>query len=357
MKKIFDKFWWIIPVLFILSAVAISSFIIRSAQNTVELKQYKIVDCVAQKESDFQCWKQRFEALVYNESPEKALEEAQTENDKQGYVRTNCHQLAHVIGRASAKKNDLNVANTFEKGNKFCASGYYHGAMESITAVVGATKIKEGINNVCKPFKETNSYKSEHYDCAHGLGHGVMSMENYELFQALSDCELLVDDWERESCATGVFMENIMGVINNPDYTTKYLKTDDLLYPCTAVADIHQNACYINQTSYALRQLNYDFDKMFDLCKKANNYANTCYQSLGRDASGGSIQDPYKVNQICQKGKLFVQKQHCLVGGVKDIIWIGNSKENGQVLCNLQSDNRLQQDCFKTAEEYYKTFL
>lgn len=357
MKKKFDKFWWTIPMFSILCSILIAGFIVRSTGEAVEQKSYKMVNCTKSNASNFKCWKQRYEALVYNESPQKALVEVEAENDKGGYVRNNCHQLAHVIGRASAKKYDLNVANTFEQGNKFCASGYYHGAMETITAVKGASKIKQSINDICKPFKERASYKSEHYDCAHGLGHGVMSMENYELFQALSDCELLTDVWERESCATGVFMENIMGVINNPDYDTKYLKTDDLLYPCNAVADIHKNACYINQTSYALRQLNYDFTKMFDLCKEAGNLAGTCYQSLGRDASGSSIQDPYKVNVICQKGEAYEQKRNCLIGGVKDIIWIGNSKENGEVLCSIQSDPRLQQVCSTTAEEYYRTFL
>lgn len=357
MKKKLDKYWWTIPLFSILCSVIISGFIVSSAPKNIKQKTYIMANCVKENASNFKCWKQRYEALVYNENPQKALIEIEAENEKGGYVRTNCHQLAHVIGRASAKKYNLNVADTFEQGNKFCASGYYHGAMEAITAVVGASKIKQNINDICKPFKEGAAYKSEHYDCAHGLGHGVMSMENYELFQAIGDCELLKDTWERESCGTGVFMENIMSIINNPEYESKYLKADDLLYPCNAVADIHQNACYINQTSYALRKTGYNYAKMFDLCEQADRFANTCYQSLGRDASGGSIQDPYKANDICQKGKTYEQKKNCLIGAVKDIIWIGGSIENGEVLCSIQSDEELRHVCGTTAQEYYNTFI
>ena len=354
-KRGFYRLWWVLPALSLILSVAISAKIVADTRNA-PIEKILLADCSAPDDDAFQCWKQKFESLVYSESAEKALDQAKSENDKGGYVRANCHQLAHVIGRAAAKKYELKVAETFEHGNQFCASGYYHGAMESVVAEVGPQKIKDTINEICKPFRVKNAYNLKHYDCVHGLGHGVMSMENYELYRALEDCELLSDTWERDSCSSGVFMENIMSVFNNPDYQTKYLDKNRPLYPCTDVDDIHKTACYLNQSSYALTVTNFNYATVFELCGEAGSSDIICYQSLGRDASGNSIQDPASANQICQLGKSYERVANCVIGAVKDIIWIGNSKEKGEQFCALQQSVEIKRTCFDTAESYYASF-
>ncbi len=354
LKKYFEVYWWVLPVVFITGSILASATIIKQSQDTKTT--YEFVECTGQQSADFKCWKSRYEALVMNKSPEEALASAEQESNKGGYVRTNCHQIAHVIGRQSAKKYSLNLTTTFEHGNKFCASGYYHGAMESITANVGPDKIRAEISDICKPLRDKNPYNLVHYDCAHGLGHGVMSMENYDLFKALEDCEKMADMWESESCSTGVFMENIMSIVNNPDYKTKYLRSDEPMYPCTAVNDRQKSPCYINQTSYALTAVGGSYEKVFELCSQAGNFESTCYQSLGRDASGNTIQNPDQANQICQKGVNNEQVVNCVIGAVKDIVWIGNSKPNGLVFCALQNEVSIEQTCNETVEAYYASF-
>lgn len=356
LKKRFLNHWWLLPITILVVSFSVSGFIINNTLQSQSPINLSISDCTGQKENDFKCWKSYFEAIVYNQSPEEFLKQAQIENDKGTYVRTNCHQIAHVIGRASAKKNELKVTDTFERGTQFCASGYYHGAMEAATTELGAQKIKDTINDICKPFKEKSPYNLKHYDCAHGLGHGVMGMENYELYKAIKDCELLNDSWERDSCTTGVFMENIMSVFNNPDYQTKYLDKNRPLYPCTEVPDMHKSSCYLNQSSYALSVTGYDYAKVFNLCSESGGMTAICYQSLGRDASGNSVQDPVKTNEICQLGANNDQQMGCIIGAVKDIIWIGNSKEKGEKFCRLQMETNLKQICEQTAESYYRTF-
>lgn len=354
-NRYFDKFWWVLPIAFLFAGFGVSAKIVTDAKNSNG--QYFISEsCQGVESNDFQCWKRYFESIVYNQTPEKALEQAKAENDKGEYVRSNCHQIAHIIGRESAKKSNLDIAKTFEKGNQFCASGYYHGAMESVVAEVGPQKIKQTINESCLVFKQANAYNLKHYDCAHGLGHGVMSMENYELYKALDDCEILSDNWERDSCASGVFMENIMSVFNNPDYPTKYLDKARPMYPCTDVKPIHQTACYLNQSSYALSVTGYDYEKVFNLCSEAGSSDVICYQSLGRDASGNSIQDPVKADAICQLGQSYVKISNCVIGAVKDIIWIGNSQEKGEQFCNLQSSAEIKTICKQTAQSYYRSF-
>ena len=167
---------------------------------------------------------------------------------------------------------------------------------------IGYENVKAEINTICGGVSADQKYSFFHYNCAHGLGHGVMLVTHNELFEALTTCDTLTDGWERESCYGGVFMENIMAH-GNPDHTTKYLKTDDLLYPCNAVEAVYKQQCFLMQTSHALMSNGYDFDGVFRLCDGVEtDFRATCYQSLGRDASGNTVSDAERTRDICHEG-------------------------------------------------------
>lgn len=68
-------------------------------------------------------------------------------------------------------------------------------------------------------------------------------LEN-ELFQYLETYDTLKDAWERESCYSGMLMENIMADIN-PGNKTEYLKADEPLCPCTEVGSRYKTQCYV----------------------------------------------------------------------------------------------------------------
>src|SRR3989442_12919190 len=44
------------------------------------------------------------------------------------------------------------------------------------------------------------------------MGHGLTMFRGHDLPQALTDCDLLSDGWDRESCYGGAFMENVINV-------------------------------------------------------------------------------------------------------------------------------------------------
>src|SRR5205085_119777 len=108
-----------------------------------------------------------------------------------------------------------------------------------------------------------------------------MAIDGYELPNALKSCDLITDSWEETSCYGGVFMENIM-VAARENGNSKYLKKDDLVYPCNFVEQPYMQQCYLMQTSYMLQQNGYNFAETFQLCSKAEaNFVSTCYQSIG----------------------------------------------------------------------------
>jgi hypothetical protein len=308
------------------------------------------VACGDDRASDFICFQKHYQAIIATANVADAFTDLKAAYEKSSFVKGHCHQLVHVIGRAAAEKFG-DVARAYDQGDDFCWSGYYHGVMEAILAKIGYLNIRSQISTICKSMGEKERYSFFHYNCVHGLGHGVMLVHRNELFDALGTCDNLGDRWERESCYSGVFMENIMAG-SNPDHATKYLKKDDLMYPCNAVKEQYKQQCYLMQTSHALQSNGYDFLAVFMLCDTVEGaFRATCFESLGRDASGHTVSDPVRTRDICMLGSNFDARNRCFAGAVKDFIGYTRSLERGQKLCNLL-EPRLRDPCLATAEDF-----
>lgn len=311
-------------------------------------------DCSGASSNDYACYQARYQNLVKDSGVDAAFAELKDEYEKNGFVKSQCHQLTHVIGRAALNLYG-DLPSTYGRGDNFCWSGYYHGAMEAVVANIGADKILEEANTVCADLGEHQKYSFYHYNCVHGLGHGFMGVLANELFESLQTCDTLKDEWEKSSCHGGVFMENIMAQ-NNPSHPSKYLKAEQPLYPCTDVETKYKIECYKMQTSYALQTQGYDFAKVFDLCSTVeDDFRPTCYQSLGRDASGNSVSDVAKTKETCGLGEDYEARSNCIVGAVKDFIAYYHSDTQAKELCeSLDADLRAL--CLQTGEEFYKAF-
>lgn len=352
MKRWGSKLWLALPVLLLLGSGATAITILKTSSKA---NKVEAISCTDAKSSDFSCWQQHYTALVTDQTPEVALADAKHEYDSNGFIKTNCHQVTHVIGRAAALKYKT-LAETYSHGDDFCASGYYHGALETIAQKIGAANIKSEVPNICQTFAKSSPYKLSHYNCVHGLGHGIMAIENDDLYKSLEVCDRLDGTWQQESCYGGVFMENVMNDINKGVHPSTF-KADDPMYPCTAVADTYKSACYMNQTSHALQVINYDYQKMFDLCAASPQpHASTCYQSLGRDVSGISVNDQDLTVQRCMLGATFEARDNCFTGAVKDFVWHYHQESEGLAMCAAIPDQQLAANCKSQADAYFATF-
>jgi len=225
--------------------------------------------------------------------------------------------------------------------------------MEAIIAKVGPDELAISMNTFCKDIPGKEKYNFDYYNCVHGLGHGVMAYTSDELFDALILCDNLEGNWEKSSCYSGVFMENV--IVDDKNHFTKYLKPSDPLYPCNAVDAAYKTTCYLMQTSYMLKVTGENFAKVFELCSQAEQgFEAICYQSLGRDASGHSISNIAETRASCDLGKNYQQKSNCIIGAVKDFISYYHSITRAHQLCGA-IDADLQDICKTTAENYYQS--
>jgi len=89
-----------------------------------EAKEVKGIEC-----NDFYCLEERYQDIVANNSITAAFVDLKVRYDASSQVRSLCHPLVHVIGRAATDKY-TDVGDAYRKGDHFCWSGYYHGVME-----------------------------------------------------------------------------------------------------------------------------------------------------------------------------------------------------------------------------------
>ena len=93
------------------------------------------------------------------------------------------------------------------------------------------------------------------YQCIHGLGHGLMIYTGYDLPGSLKTCDGLQTGFDRVSCSGGVFMENFT---SSYGVTSKYLRKNDPIYPCNAVAERHKLTATCSSPPTALKLNGYD---------------------------------------------------------------------------------------------------
>lgn len=319
---------------------AVSAFVSGSAtSNTtpagiVTFKPSKILlsSC---KAGDSTCYLQAFGNLSYHEGPAKALATLRQKIATDPAVESSCHPIAHSIGAGALLRFHGNVGKAFGEGDPTCGSGYYHGLLQWKLAGVTPGKVASVARNVCsEPSIRANAY--DYYQCVHGLGHGLMLYTRYDLPKALDLCHQLATSYDSVSCTGGVFMENQSSSFG---LRSKWLKKDDLLYPCDIVSRNDKLYCYLLVTSYILPQVGWDWKKTADWCRKSDaDFVQYCFQSYGRDASGSAREDPTGILHNCSQAGS--GEKECIFGAVRDI------------LNNNPQDVRSKELCTKVASEF-----
>jgi hypothetical protein len=110
------------------------------------------------------------------------------------------------------------------------------------------------------------------------------------------------------------------------------------------------------QTSFALQLDNYDFSQVFAQCAAIDAaYVNTCYQSLGRDASGQSISDVTQTKTTCLLGPDLNAQTNCTIGAAKDFVSYYHSDQKAYQLCQAMPAE-ITSTCDTTVKDYYATF-
>jgi cytochrome c553 len=266
--------------------------------------------------TDFNCLRQAYGNVAYYHGPATALSELQADSHKSRFLSTFCHQIAHGIGHAAYTLYKGNAAKALGNGGMECGSGYYHGVVERAFSGLPRARVAAAAKRLCSTLPAgTTAFIL--YQCVHGLGHGLMIYSADDLPFSLRVCDSLQTQFDQISCTGGVFMQNFaVGV--SAMVQTRYVKANDLLYPCDAVAPRDKLYCYLQATERILPAVGYDWAKAAVWCRRAGaQWVRICFQSYGRDASGFTDESTPGLLRICRiAGSM---QRECLYGAVRDI--------------------------------------
>jgi cytochrome c553 len=285
----------------------------------------ELVDCAA----EFRCYEQAFANVAFREGPKSALALLEKRSAKPGPIESDCHRIVHAIGAGALAHFDGDPGKALAAGSVQCASGYYHGILERSLLGKPEEAIAPIAQRICSD-PDIRRTDFIHFQCVHGLGHGLMIYTGYDLPRSLDYCEPLETEWERESCRGGVFMENSQ---SSYGVRSRWLKDDDLLYPCDWVAEKHKYQCYLIQLARIGPALGFDWAKVSDTCREADeDYIEVCFQSMGREISGQVRHDAASILAACQvTGDM---ERECIYGAARDVTYNDAGSERSKELCD-----------------------
>lgn len=312
-----------------------------------------VTECGVRTVGKSNCYRDYFAEVMRTQGADVAVAEIAALSETDAHVARDCHQVVHDLGNDAAEHyGDVGIALTYE--GSACWSGYYHGVVEYAISQFGGTELFDEMPNICTTAAEVE-YSFTHYNCVHGLGHGVMLNTDGDLFGSIPYCETLPDRWELSSCVGGAIMEN---VVSAQQGIQTDLRTDDLLYPCNVIADDYVDECFAMQTSWMLYNLGYadeNFAEAFAICDTVQtDMVDNCYRSMGRDISGSSLLEVSRVVRLCLLGDPDYQEE-CFVGASLNAVYNDHDTAMATALCET-IPVRMQEACYAARDRAAGTF-
>ena len=297
----------------------------------------RLADC-----REARCYEQAFGNLAYYQGPKAALKLFDERIRTDPKIEAGCHRIAHMIGSAALARFKGDTAPAFAAGSSSCWSGYYHGILERAFSGASSKSDLGAISRGLCDDAEIRRTAWLAYQCVHGLGHGLMIHTGYNLPFSLEVCDKLATKWDQTSCTGGVFMENIS---SSYGVRSRWLRDNDLVYPCNAVKERHKLYCYLMVTSRILQANGYKWKEAARICSRVErNWVGTCFQSYGRDASGFTRQNPAEIDRLCKLTGRRGQSD-CIYGAARDVTSNYADGRPAAKLCNMAA-KRLQPRCF-----------
>ncbi len=160
----------------------------------------------------------------------------------------------------------------------------YHGLILHSISVEGATGI-DSVWTQCEKFGPSVTSQ-----CSHALGHGFLTYLGYsklpEAVQMCNDMAKKYPNFAGYNCRDGVFMENIWGVHEGKPSEDRWVKENNLFYPCndTVFNSNDLDGCWSNQPSLMYQQTKGNLTKVGEQCLKVENktHQTTCFNGLSR---------------------------------------------------------------------------
>lgn len=244
-----------------------------------------------------------------------------------------CHETAHHLGMwLYGYIHD--VDRSLELAKQQCGGAVYHGVIQGYILnekFEGAELDDIDIHTICK-LESQNPYDIDHWQCLHGLGHGLAQLYDYDILSAVKRCNEFEEGLEQISCSKGIFMQNAVAYLEakRGDYNES-----DKYYPCDAVEPKYSAPCYHYHVTYLGILNDRKLKQTFDDCDRIipEEMIKYCYYGFGRQLSG-NIQSIDDALFLCEAGKMTEYHKYCLTGMVLTLVNGNKNPDVGFSFCS-----------------------
>jgi hypothetical protein len=262
------------------------------------------------------------------------------------------HLLGHIIG-------DILYEQKGPEAITLCTPEFRNAC--SHTIVVG-TLLENGpssLSKIADICRQAPGGSGAYGMCFHGLGHGVLAYNEYDISKAVAMCATLKDRRGPEyvECVGGMIMEMIAGVHDREAWqaqTKTFYKDSDPLYPCSGsvIPEDVKNMCYTYLTPHFFEVAGADlgmpqpehFKKAFTYCEplKGEN-RRSCFGGFGKEfvvlAQNRDIRavgmmgerELGKILEWCDLAKPKDGKDNCVIHGLRSLFWGGENDPTASV--------------------------
>ena len=231
-----------------------------------------------------------------------------------------CHSQAHPLGMAVfAQTRDIHQAIA-ACGDR-CTGGCFHGVLMAAFKDYAQPpaddpehhlELQDVVTHaqaICKDPAITAIHRQG--NCAHGIGHALMFLAEYETSQAISACRLFPERPLQYYCASGAYMER--DLIHGSADTTGA----SLLVPCNQEEDFPA-ACYRYKVKYLFHPET-TVAQVADLCLGLQGLQRLgCFHGLGFSQLNDVFREPSLLGATCRYGSTQDQKI-CIEGAIEKL--------------------------------------
>jgi hypothetical protein len=190
----------------------------------------------------------------------------------------NDHDMAHSVGRETAKDYGSNF-KAFDLCPVTFNYGCSHGFFEYVLARTDTPK--EAATTICESRSSKDTFLIAGFTCYHGVGHGIMMAEAYNVQNSLKACNTLTTHEAKDGCWQGVFMENVNAGMTDRARKGVFTRSNPLA-PCDKVARQYKHQCFINHAGWLMRVAQNSVERATGYCLKVRGADRTaCMQSAG----------------------------------------------------------------------------
>ena len=274
------------------------------------------------------------------------------------------HVVAHALGRfvVAQREGDPAVyADCREVFQAGCNHGVMEGYFASPRAAQPAAVAPRALDSLCVRITRPAAARLVSLECAHGMGHGLVTRYRGDVPQALGACDHLRQRDARDECHDGVFMENAVRGTTSADMRVgdaavragaasreqpPLVRRGDLTFPCSEIAEQYRASCWKYQAVIIVEETRGDRTRTLDACGRAPDaYQDECYFGIGKQGSGW-WEDQRRVAELCDSVP-GGQRTSCIAGAVEsylDEMW---TVDRALSFCGVAAAD-LKAGCYQT---------